>query len=393
MNELRILMVLCALAAPVAIVAGCGGGVPTGAVATVDGESIDRKAFEHWLAVAAKSTGRPGAQVPKPPNYEACLNQKRKTQPKPGDGRPRTTDAQLKAQCKQEYEGLREQVLQLLVSYQWVEAEAAEMGIAVEDSEIEKSFDQRRKQSFPKDAGYRKFLEDSGQTEEDLRLRIRQELLTDKIREKAIKGEDKVTREQIADYYRKNKVRFAKPERRDVRIVLTQTEKKAEQAKAALAGGESWKSVAKRFSIDQASKAHGGRLPGLAEGQQEKALDAAVFNADRGKLVGPVKTQFGYYVFEVGKIEKASQQTLEQATPTIKQLIVSERQQKALDAFRKKFRAKWRERTKCQEGFVTQDCSNGPKPAPTTAPGTARSQGTGTVQPPPPSREPQRSQK
>jgi parvulin-like peptidyl-prolyl isomerase len=53
----------------------------------------------------------------------------------------------------------------------------------------------------------------------------------------------------------------------------------------------------------------------------------------------------GYYVFEVSKIAKASQQTPEQAKPTIKQLVISERRQKALDEFTKKLREKWRQRT------------------------------------------------
>ena len=43
----------------------------------------------------------------------------------------------------------------------------------------------------------------------------------------------------------------------------------------------------------------------MAKGQQEKALDDAIFKADKGKIEGPVKTQFGCYVFEVDKITKA----------------------------------------------------------------------------------------
>ena len=113
------------------------------------------------------------------------------------------------------------------------------------------------------------------------------------------KGKDKVTDAQIAAYYNKNKARFAQPERRDLRIVLTKDKAKAEQAKKALESGQSFKSVAKKYSIDQASKAQGGKLPAVAKGQQEKALDNAIFNAKKGKLTGPVKTQFGYYVFDV----------------------------------------------------------------------------------------------
>src|SRR3954464_158709 len=233
---------LCTLAlgaffVPAALVAG-GGGVPGNAVATVDGNSIEKSQFDHWLTVASKSGGQATAAPPKPPQFTACISQKRKTTPKPAKGQPKVTDSQLKAQCKQEYESLRDQVLQLLISFQWIEAEAKEMGVKVTDAEVKKSFDKQRKQAFPKDADFQKFLKDSGQTEADILKRVRLDALSNKIREKVTKGKDKVTDAQIAAYYNKNKQRFAQPERRDLRIVLTKDKAKAAQAKKAIASGQ-----------------------------------------------------------------------------------------------------------------------------------------------------------
>jgi foldase protein PrsA len=365
----RLLLALCALAATAAVAAGCGG-VPGNAVAEVDGTAIQKEDFEHWMAVAAKSSGQPNASVPDAPEYTRCVENKRKTAPKPAKGQPKTTDEQLKEQCKQEYEQLRDQVLQLLTSFEWIEGEAEEMGITVSDAEVKKSFDQQKKQSFPKDEDYKKFLKDYGQTEQDVMQRVKLDLLSNKIRDKVIKGKDKVTDAQIEDFYNKNKERFAQPERRDLRIVLTKGKAKADQAKAALDGGASWKSVAKQYSIDEASKAQGGKLPAQAEGTLEKALDQAVFKAQKGDISGPVKTQFGYYVFEVEKIQKASQQTLAQAKETIRQTLQSQNQQKALDKFVSDFQKKWKERTECREGYVTQQCKNAPKPTPTPSAAT-----------------------
>jgi foldase protein PrsA len=81
-----------------------------------------------------------------------------------------------------------------------------------------------------------------------------------------------------------------------------------------------------------------------------------------------VKTQFGYYDFVVNKVTPASQQTLQQATPTIKQLLAAQNQQKALDAFAKKFRDKWKGKTECRDGYKTPECKNGPKATPTPNP-------------------------
>ena len=199
--------------------------------------------------------------------------------------------------------------------------------------------------------------------------RVKLDLLSNKIRDKVIKGKDKVTDAQIKDFYDKNKERFAQPERRDLRIVLTKGEDKAGQAKSALDGGAGWKSVAKEYSIDEASKSQGGKLPAQAEGTLEKALDEAVFKAKKGQIEGPVKTQFGHYVFEVEKVQPATQQTLAQAKETIRQTLQSQNQQKALDKFVEDFRKKWKERTECREDYATKDCKGQPDATPTPTPG------------------------
>jgi foldase protein PrsA len=357
---------------PAAIVAGCGG-IPGNAVAEVDGTAIEKDTFEHWMNVAAKSQG-PDSKVPVPPDYTECIAQLKKSAGKPKEGQPKQTDADYKKQCEQQYKQLKDQVLGLLISFEWIEREAEDQGIKVSDAEVKKSFEEQKKQSFPKEADYQKFLKDQGQTHEDVLMRVRLDLLSQKIRDKVTKGKDKVTDQQIEDYYNKNKSQFAQPERRDLSIVLTKPKdkEKAEQAKRELQSGASFKEVAKKYSIDDASKAQGGKLPAVAKGQQEKAFDDAIFKARKGKITGPVKTQFGWYVFRVDKITKANQQSLAEAKPTIKQVLASQNQQKALDEFVKDFRKKWKEKTECRDEFVTQDCKNAPDPTPTPTPGAVQ---------------------
>ena len=50
-------------------------------------------------------------------------------------------------------------------------------------------------------------------------------------------------------------------------------------------------------------------------------------------------------------------------------MLASQNQQKALDKFVKGFREKWKAKTDCRKGYVTQDCKNAPKPTPTPTPG------------------------
>jgi foldase protein PrsA len=363
-KAVRILLSLCVLALTATVAAGCGGGLPGDAVASIDGTSIKKADFSHWLTVASKSGGT-GTTVPDAPNFTACVAAKRKTTPKPATGQPKTTDDQLKKQCKTEYGALRDQVVGLLISYQWIQGEAAKQKIKVTDADVQKSFQTQKKQNFPKEADWQKFLKTSGQTQNDILLRVKLDLLSQKIRDKVIKGKDQISDAQIQAFYDKNKARFTQPETRDLQIVLTKTQAKANQAKAALQGGQSWAQVVKQYSVDKASKANGGKLPGQAKGTLEKSLDAGVFSAARNKLSGPVKTQFGWYVFRVTKIKPSTTQSLAQAKTTIKQTLVSQNQQKALDTFVAGFRKYWREKTDCRAGYTTSDCKNGPKPTPT----------------------------
>ena len=349
-------------------VAGAGlfgdSGAPTDPVATVDGQVIELQVFEHWMTIAARSTGAAGATVPdQADGHRRCIAAKRKALPP--KQRQKVTDSRLRTQCEREYAQLRDQVMQLLISFKWIEGEAALRGLTVTDAEVTKAFDTQKRQSFPKQADFEKFLKTSGQTLADVRARVRLDLLSNKLHDQVVAGHGQTTNQAIEQYYNQHRSTFVEPEMRSLRIVLTKRKADAERARAELERGASWKSVARRYSIDDDSKRKGGKLPPLAEGELENAFEKAVFRARKGRLVGPVRTEYGYYVLTVTKIERERQQSLTEVEETIRQMLESEAQQAALDVFVQDFTARWRAKTECAEGYRTSDCRNGPAPAPT----------------------------
>jgi foldase protein PrsA len=363
----------------------CGGGIPGNAVVQVGSQSITKDAFNHWMSVAAASSSQaaagqkaPAAVVPDPPTYTACIAHLKATAAKPAKGQTAPTETQLKSECQQQYTALQQQVLGFLISSDWVIGEASDQGVKVTDAEVQKQFTSIKKQQFPKEAEFKKFLATSGQSEADLLLRVKLNTLSQKIQQKVTKAKGTPpTQAEIAKYYRENKARFAQPEKRDLLIVLTKKQPEAETAKKDIQSGQSFASVAKKMSIDPSSKALGGSLPGVVKGQEEKALDEAVFAAKKGVLSGPVKTPFGYYVFEVKATHAASQQTLVQVQGSIKQQLTSTKQQTALSSFVKEFQKKWKAKTNCRSGYVVMDCKTYKAPkTPTTSTGTATPQTT-----------------
>jgi foldase protein PrsA len=351
--------------------AACGSsGIPGNAVVQVGGNPITKATYEHWLSVAAasSSTAAPGQTAPKPvvpdpPNYTACIAHLEATAPKPAKGQSKPTPAALKSQCEQQYKSLQQEVLGFLISSAWVLGEAENQGVHVSDAEVKKQFEQIKTQQFPKPEEFKKFLASSGQTVTDLLLRVKLNLLSSKIQQKVSKEKGTVTQAQIKKYYEEHKSQFGSPEKRNVKIILTKTEAAANKAKKEIESGKSFSSVAKAVSIDPTSKAKGGEITGVVKGQEEKALDEAIFSAPNGQLGGPVKTPFGYYIYEVTGTTKGNQQALTQAQASIKQQLTAQQQQQALSKFVKEFRTRWEGKTECRSGYVVQDCHEFKKPA------------------------------
>ena len=331
----------------------------------VGGLLLDR--FEHG-ATAAKPA------IPVPPDYTACIAHLEATAPKPAKGQAKPTSAQLKSECEQQYKSLQQEVLGFLISSSWVLGEAESLGVKVSDAEVKKEFEKIKNEQFPKAAEFQKFLATSGQTVSDLLLRVKLNMLSSKIQKKIAKEKGDRHQEEIKKYYEQHKSQYGTPEKRDVRIVLTKTEAQANASQEGNRIGQDFASVAKSKSIDPTSKNNGGELKGVVKGQEEKALDEAIFSAKKGMLGGPVKTPFGYYIYEVTSTTPGSSQTLAQSEAAIKEQLASTGQQSALSKFVKEFRKKWEAKTECASGYSVQDCQGYKKPKTTATEGTATPQ-------------------
>jgi foldase protein PrsA len=357
-KTLRFLSALGAVLFALVGLAACGG-VPGDAVVQIAGTPITKTAFDHWMTVASASSTSGTSEkpvVPEPPNYTACVAHLAKIAAKPAKGEKPPTTKQLKSECASEYKSLQTEVLGFLISSQWVIGEASALGVKLSDAEVKKEFTKIKAEQFPKAAEFEKFLATSGQSVSDLLLRVKLNLLSQKIQKQIVKGKSKVTQAQVAKYYDENKSKYGTPEKRNVRIVLTKTEAAAASAKKEIESGKSFASVASKDSIDPTSKADGGLLKEVVKGEEEKALDTAIFSASKNVLGGPVKTPFGYYIYEVVSVTAGTQEPLSKVQATIKEQLISTGQQQALSKFVKEFKKKWTAKTECRSGYVVADC-------------------------------------
>jgi foldase protein PrsA len=355
------------------VVAGCGTSVPGNSVANVAGNPITTQAFNHWMFVAAKSQaaqspGQPVIVPNDPPSFNNCINQARKEIP----SLAKTATKTLRTDCKQLFTSLSSQVMDFLIKAYWYQADANKLGVKVTDADVQKAFDKAKNQQFPNGKGYSAFLSQTGQTTQDILYRFRINTIVQKL---AARHTKKITQADIQNYYNSHSSQFGTQESRNIRVVLAKTQANAQAAKAALGKGQSWAAVAKKYSTDPTTKNTGGLLNGVTKQQADPALAAVAFSAPLNKVMGPVKGQFGYYVFEVIKVTPATHQTLAQATPLIRQQLTSQQTQNAQTAVDNKAKKDWLSQTTCRGPYAMADCKGYKAPKTAT---TGSSTGTST---------------
>jgi parvulin-like peptidyl-prolyl isomerase len=237
-----------------------------------------------------------------------------------------------------QFEAAKRQVVPQLLAFNLAKAYARENGIEVSEDEVQGEIDQTKQQvaQQAEEAGrggdseeiFQDALGKFGFTEASFRQEIRTSLLVRKVQED-VAGDAKPTEEEVRDFYEKNKAtQFTMPERRCLRHILftPDEEKKAESVKSELENGGDFAKLAEDNSQDPGSKDKGGDLGCQAQGAFVPEFDKAAFGAKEGEIVGPVKTDFGYHLIEVTKIQPEEEIPLEEATPEIEQRLSQQRQ-------------------------------------------------------------------
>jgi len=98
----------------------------------------------------------------------------------------------------------------------------------------------------------------------------------------------------------------APPEKEyDAAHILVDSEEKAVELKQKLDEGADFAELAKTDSMDTGSAAQGGDLGWFGLGMMVKPFEEAVVGAEVGKVVGPVKTDFGWHLILVRETRDA----------------------------------------------------------------------------------------
>jgi parvulin-like peptidyl-prolyl isomerase len=355
----------------------CGSSsttVPSSAVATVAGNPISTRAFDHWMYVDAKGeaeqeSGEP-VIIPDPQdNYKGCIATVRADIP----SLAKTKTATILSDCKQLFTSYSSQVMDFLIKAYWYQAEAHKQGVDLTDAQVATALAKAKKSEFKTASAYTAFLSESGQTTADITYRVRVNQVFEKLVNKHKKA---VTNADVTAYYNAHKSTYGTPERRNLKIVLAKTPATAAAAEKALKSGKSWTVVAKQYSTDPTTKDKGGVLTDVTKGQEEAALSDAAFSAPVNKLEGPIKTTFGYYLVEVTKIIPATQKSLADVQSTVKSTLTSQASSAAQKTVEAAAEKSFKPRTFCKKTYAMADCSNYVAPKTTSTSATTGATGS-----------------
>jgi PPIC-type PPIASE domain/SurA N-terminal domain len=246
---------------------------------------------------------------------------------------------------------LRTAVVETLIKAEWVRQEARARDIAVTDAELQGAL-KAAKQSPLLTADS---LEQAGLTISDIEANLRDTELQRKVTEALTAGSTDVSAQEVEDYYREHKADLRVEERRDVRLVLTDSRTRAAAARAAIDSGRPWARVAAEYSL-HASRDAGGRVEDLRKGAVQSPFVVTAFRTGQGTLTGPIRAdESSWAVFVVDRIKPSFQASLERARDDIRDHLISSRRREALAAFTRKYRDK----TTCAPGFEVSACRNG----------------------------------
>lgn len=135
-----------------------------------------------------------------------------------------------------------------------------------------------------------------------------------------------LTEEEKKAFFDANKDKFNKPETATAKHILVETEEQANDLLNKIKANEvSFEDAAAEHSTCP-SKEAGGNLGSFPRGQMVPEFEEAVFNMEKGDVVGPVKTQFGYHLIKLEDLNKGGESEYEEVKNEIERTLMYQKQ-------------------------------------------------------------------
>jgi parvulin-like peptidyl-prolyl isomerase len=264
---------------------------------------------------------------------------------------PRAYFHRNSASSAEKRNALRPKALNNLIEEELLYQEAKRMQFKVDKQLIDNEHNNAIKRLGGKKA-FKSVLKNRESTEKQYRKTIEKRFLVAMIIEKEVNQKSKVTDDEVAAYYDKNKESYVRPSSRKLWHVLIKVEptstmedrlkKKARAEKViqmAKEEGADLYQIAWDYS-DGSFRVKGGDLGLVHEGRLESSVNEAAFSLQKGQISGVLESIYGYHIVKVLEIEKPKQLSLEDVSQKIKRELEESRLEKTREALISSLREK-----------------------------------------------------
>lgn len=150
-----------------------------------------------------------------------------------------------------------------------------------------------------------------------------------------------VSDEEIRTFYEENKNQFTKGGKVRAKHILIDSEDKCKEILEEIENGTKAFEVAAQEYSTCPSGQKGGDLGEFGRGQMVKEFEDAAFNGEVGKVIGPVKTQFGYHLIKVENRTEETIASFDEAKESIRRNLLNMKQNTAYNEKVKALREKY----------------------------------------------------
>ena len=226
----------------------------------------------------------------------------------------------------------RAQVLDTLIAEKLLDAEVKKLHVDVTDAEVDRVVQGTMQENNLTEDTLKAALGRQGMTLTEYRDQLKKQLTKMKIVQLKVKSRVSVSDEDVKTAARQQEkaaatAGFSKVRARHILWLVPpggdgeEQKRKAMAAFARLQAGADFAEVAAAESEDPGSKGRGGDLGTFGRGEMVPEFERAAFSAPVGRVVGPVRSPFGWHLIRVDEQVAAAPVDPEQAAAGLRQKL------------------------------------------------------------------------
>ncbi len=170
--------------------------------------------------------------------------------------------------------------------------------------------------------------------------RFKERSILDSLMKEEVDSRVTVTQDEVKAFYTVHADTFTAPRESRVSHILVKTEADALDLKKRLNEGEDFAGLARKVSLDLATRYKGGDLGVIKPGQMVPQFEQAVRHLKVGEISPPVATQFGYHIIKLNERTAGTVLSFEETKDQVKDQLLLEKKRKRFDDLVASLRAK-----------------------------------------------------